>query len=58
MGVKYKRKCKYLFIAAAIAYWRHLSSLFFGFIVAFLFFNHLGESIYDPSLCRLILLSI
>ena len=37
------------------AYWKKLSSLFFGFIVAFLLFNHLGESIYDdPILFRLV----
>ena len=34
------------------AYWKQLSSLFFGFIVAFLFFNHLGQSIYDPPLFK------
>ena len=33
------------FNAAIIAYWKQLSSLVFGFIVAFLFFNHSGESI-------------
>ena len=31
---------------------------FFGFIVAFLFFSHSVESIYDPPLLKLILLSL
>ena len=44
------------FNAAIVAYWKQLSSLFLGYIVAFLFFNHFGESIYyDPVLFRLIL---
>ena len=30
----------------------------FGFIVAFLFFSHLGESIYDPPLLKLTLLRL
>ena len=40
------------FNATVKAYWKQLSSLFFGFIVAFLFFNHSGESIYDPLLFK------
>ena len=43
------------FNAAVTAYWKHLLSLFLEFIVAFLFFNHLGESIHDPPLFRLML---
>ena len=31
---------------------------FFGFIAAFLFFSHSGESIYDPPLLKLILLRL
>ena len=46
------------FNATATAYWKHLSSLFLGFIVAFLFSNHLGEFVYDPPLFRLILWSL
>ena len=34
------------FNATAIEYWRHLPSLFFGFVVAFLFFKQFGETIY------------
>ena len=29
--------------------------LFFGYIVALLFFNHSGVSIYDPPLIKLVL---
>ena len=35
------------------AYWKHLSSLFFGFIVDIFFFNHLGESLFDPFSLKL-----
>ena len=42
------------FNLAVKAYWKQLSSSFSGFIVA-PFFNHFGESIYDPALLRLIL---
>ena len=37
---------------------KHLSSLFCGFIVTFLFFSHSGESIYDSPLFRFILWSL
>ena len=40
------------FNARVKAYWKQLSSLFSGFIVAFLFFNHSGESIYDLPLFK------
>ena len=40
------------FNATVKAYWKQLSSLFFGFIVAFLFFNHSWESIYDATLFK------
>ena len=36
------------FNATVKAYWKQLSSLFCGFIVAFLFFDHSGRSTYDP----------
>ena len=39
------------FNATVEAYWIQLSS-FSGFIVAFLFFNHLGESMYDLPLVK------
>ena len=42
------------FNAMIKAYWKQLSSLFFGFIVVFLFFSYSGESIYDPLLFKLI----
>ena len=42
------------FNATVKVYWKQLLSLFFGFIVAFLFFIHSGESIYDLPLFRLI----
>ena len=41
------------FNAAIAAYWKQLSSLFSGFIVAFFIFSHLGESVYDLTLFRL-----
>ena len=41
------------FNATSTAYWKHLSSLFFGYIVVVLFFSHLGESICDLPLIRL-----
>ena len=44
------------FNATAIEYWKHLSSLFFGFIIVFLFFNQLWESVYDPPQFKLNLL--
>ena len=44
------------FINATIAYWKHLLLLFFGLIVAFLFFSHLGESTYDLGLFSFIFL--
>ena len=47
--------CLWLNVTAT-AYWKHLQSLFFGFIVAFLFFNHSGESTYDPPQLRRVLL--
>ena len=43
------------FNASIAAYWKHLSSLFFGFIISFLFFIQTGESIYDPPRFRFIL---
>ena len=43
------------FHAKVTAYWKHLKSLFFGFIVDFLSFSHFGESMYDPPLLMLIL---
>ena len=44
------------FNSTVIAYGKQLSSfLLIGFIVAFLFFSHSGESMYDPPLFRLIL---
>ena len=46
------------FNATITAYWKYLLSLFLGFIVDFLFFNHSGESIYDRRLFRLILLRL
>ena len=46
------------FNASVIANWKYLPSLFLGFIVAFLFFSHSVESIYDPPLFRLILWSL
>ena len=45
------------FIATAKAYWKQLS-LFSGFIVAFLFFKNLGESMYDPPLFKPIFLKV
>ena len=38
--------------AAVCAYLKHISSLYFGFIVAFLFLIHLGESMYDQPRFR------
>ena len=46
------------FSATAIAYWNQLSSIFFGFLYAFLILIHLGKSMYDPSRLMLILLQI
>ena len=40
------------FNATVKASWKQLSSLLFRFIVAFLFFNHSGESIYDLLLFK------
>ena len=42
---------------AKIAYWKHFSSLCFGFIVAFLFFSKSqpGDLMYDPPLLKVIL---
>ena len=36
------------FNATVAAYRKHLSSTFFGFIVAFFFFFQSGESVYEP----------
>ena len=44
--------------AMAKAYWKQLLSLFFGFILAFLFFSHFRESIYEHPLPGFILLSL
>ena len=35
------------FNATVAAYWKHLSSVLFGFVVAFFFFIQCGESIYE-----------
>ena len=43
------------FNATVIAYWKHLLSLFLGFIVALLFNIHSGDFIYDFPLFRFIL---
>ena len=43
------------FNAAVIGSLKHVLSLLFGVIVAFLFFIELGESMYDPPLFKLIL---
>ena len=43
------------FNATVAAYWKHLSSPLIGFVVAFLFFIQLGESIYNPLQFWLIL---
>ena len=45
------------FIATVKAYWKQLS-WFSGFIVAFLFFKNLGESMYDPPLFKPIFLKV
>ena len=42
------------FNATAIVYWKHFSSLLLRFIVCFLFFSHLKESIHDPPWFKLI----
>ena len=42
------------FNATAIAYWKHFSSFLLRFIVCFLFFSHLKESIHDPPWFKLI----
>ena len=44
------------FSATVIAYWKQLSSIFFGFIFAFLHPIYLGESLYDPPWLMTILL--
>ena len=43
------------FNATVIGYWKRLSSLFFGFIVAILFLNHSKDSMYDFLLYKLVL---
>ena len=46
----------WLFNATVKAYQKQFLSLFFSFIVAFLFSNHSWKSIYDPPLFRSIVL--
>ena len=51
-GLIFDILCRFLLISSwfnttVAAYWKHLSSSFFGFIVAFFFFIQSGESIYD-----------
>ena len=41
------------FNATVIEYWKHLLSLFFGFIVALLFNTHSGDFMYDFPLLNL-----
>ena len=43
------------FNATVIGYWKRLSSLFCGFIVAILFLNHSKDSMYDFLLYKLVL---